>query len=220
MALSVSPAIKVFALLGMLVALLMGGGFFVMGNEQQAVSAPLPTPAELVKRKAAKTGSNAHPPAKALPVKAKTRVARSAPVATPKAAAKATAQKATAKPNVPAKAKPKAVPRVGRDGLPLSISRALAANAVVVVSLYGANWKIDSMARDEASAGARAAHAGFVALDVTRASSAAEALMLKYDTIFRAPTVLVFRRGGELSLQLDGFRDRDTIAQAAANARQ
>ena len=75
------------------------------------------------------------------------------------------------------------------------------------------------MARDEAAAGARAAGAGFVALDVTTAGRAAEALMLKYDTVFHAPAVLVFRGAGELALQLDGFRDRDTVAQAATNAR-
>jgi thiol:disulfide interchange protein len=109
---------------------------------------------------------------------------------------------------------------IAANGLPTSILRALASHEVVVVSLYGGGWKIDPMARDEASAGARAAGAGFVALDVTSAVRAAEALMLKFDTVFRAPAVLVFRGDGELALQLDGFRDRDTVAQAATNARQ
>jgi len=129
----------------------------------------------------------------------------------------------TKRPAPAAKAKAPRKPSVSRlvatNGLPMSIMRALASNDVVVVSLYGGGWKIDPMARDEASAGARAAGAGFVALDVTTAGRAAEALMLKYDTIFRAPAVLIFRRGGELALQLDGFRDRDTVAQAATNAR-
>jgi hypothetical protein len=203
-ALTVSPAIKVFALLGMVVALLMGGAFFVMGGSQDTVAASQPLPA--------------------LPTKKKVKVAPS-PAAAKKSATPA------AKPTPKAKSKPKPAPAVpspkktelnrliATNGLPVSIMRALKAHGVVVVSLYGGGWKIDPLARDEAAAGARAAGVGFVGLDVTTAARAAEALMLKYDTIFRAPAVLVFRGDGELALQLDGFRDRDTVAQAAANAR-
>jgi hypothetical protein len=203
-ALTVSPAIKVFALLGMVVALLMGGAFFVMGGSQDTIAASQPLPA--------------------LPTKKKVKVAPS-PAAAKKSATPA------AKPTPKAKSKPKPAPAVpspkktelnrliATNGLPVSIMRALKAHGVVVVSLYGGGWKIDPLARDEAAAGARAAGVGFVGLDVTTAARAAEALMLKYDTIFRAPAVLVFRGDGELALQLDGFRDRDTVAQAAANAR-
>jgi hypothetical protein len=205
-ALTVSPAIKVFALLGVVVALLMGGAFFVMGGSQDTVAASQPLPA--------------------LPTKKKVKVAAS-PAAAKKSATPA------AKPVPKAKSKPKAKPAapvtaskkaelnrlIATNGLPVSIMRALESHGVVVVSLYGGGWKIDPLARDEAAAGARAAGVGFVGLDVTTAARAAEALMLKYDTIFRAPAVLVFRGDGELALQLDGFRDRDTVAQAAANAR-
>ena len=211
MALTVSPAIKVFALLGLLVALVMGGAMFVMGGSQETVAASEPLPA--------------------LPSKKQVKVLDTPAVAQKAAAAansrikKATAAapKPAAKPAPAAKAPRKAAsPRrvVAANGLPTSIVRALVSHEVVVVSLYGGGWKIDPMARDEASAGARAAGAGFVALDVTSAVRAAEALMLKFDTVFRAPAVLVFRGDGELALQLDGFRDRDTVAQAATNARQ
>jgi hypothetical protein len=209
-ALTVSPAIKVFALLGVLVALVMGGAMFVMGGSQETVAASEPLPA--------------------LPTKKKVKVLDTPAVAKKTAAAaNARIKKATvaaptpaAKPAPAAKAPRKAEPRrlIAANGLPTSIVRALASHGVVVVSLYGGGWKIDPMARDEASAGARAAGAGFVALDVTSAVRAAEALMLKFDTVFRAPAVLVFRGDGELALQLDGFRDRDTVAQAATNARQ
>jgi thiol:disulfide interchange protein len=208
-ALTVSPAIKVFALIGVLVALVMGGAFFVMGGSQETTAAsepllPLPT-------KAKKTAAAAN-----------LRVAKAGTPASGSAGKKAaakTAPKAAAKSTPKPAAKPKPTPSVAKNGLPMSIARALAANEVVVVSLYGGDWKIDPMARDEAAAGARAAGVGFVALDVTSASSAADALMLKYDTIFRPPAVLVFRRGGQLAMQLDGFRDRDTVAQAATNVR-
>ena len=215
MALTVSPAIKVFALLGMVVALLMGGAFFVMGGSQETVdaSAPLPTLAPKKKVKVVDAPTIAKKSAAAANARVK------------KAAAPAPAAAAAAKPKPKAavvskpKAPRKAQPLVASNGLPAAIMRALASNDVVVVSLYGGGWKIDPMARDEAAAGARAAGAGFVALDVTTAGRAAEALMLKYDTVFHAPAVLVFRRGGELALQLEGFRDRDTVAQAATNAR-
>jgi thiol:disulfide interchange protein len=200
-ALTLSPAIKVFALLSMLVALVMGGALFVMGGSQETVAATEPLPALPSKAKETAAAANA-------------RVRKAGPAPT-----KPTVRpKATAKPASKPVAKSKRVGKVAKNGLPISIARALAAHEVVVVSLYGGGWKIDPMARDEASAGARAAGVGFVALDVTSAGSAAETLMLKYDTVFRVPTVLVFRRGGELALQLDGFRDRDTVAQAATNA--
>jgi hypothetical protein len=211
-ALTVSPAIKVFALLGVLVALVMGGGFFVMGGSQETVAASEAAPALPTKKKVGVMDAPAV--AKKTAASANTRVKKAA----------APEAKPAAKVKTSVKPKPKAATKplahlVATNGLPMSIMRALASNDVVVVSLYGGGWKIDPMARDEAAAGARSANAGFVALDVTTAARAAEALMLKYDTIFRAPAVLVFRGDGELAMQLDGFRDRDTVAQAATNAR-
>ena len=213
MALTVSPAIKVFALLGMFVALLMGGAFFVMGGSQETVdaSAPLPTLAPKKKVKLVDAPAVAKKTAAAADARVKK-------AAAPSAGAVAKPEPKTAAAPRP-KAPHKAQPLLAKNGLPVAIMGALASHDVVVVSLYGGGWKIDPMARDEAAAGARAAGAGFVALDVTTAGRAAEALMLKYDTVFHAPAVLVFRGGGELALQLDGFRDRDTVAQAATNAR-
>lgn len=214
MALTVSPAIKVFALLGVLVALVMGGAFFVIGGSQETVSSSAPLLALPSKKKVGATEAPA--------VARKT--AASANARVKKVAATEAKPVPKAKPSVKPKPKPKAASKplahlVATNGLPISIMRALASHDVVVVSLFGGGWKIDPMARDEAAAGARSANAGFVALDVTTAARAAEALMLKYDTIFRAPAVLVFRGDGELAIQLDGFRDRDTVAQAATNAR-
>jgi acyl-CoA synthetase (AMP-forming)/AMP-acid ligase II len=211
-ALTVSPAVKVFALIGLVVALLMGGAFFVMGSQETlAASEPLPA---LPSKKKVKKVLDAAAAAKKTAAAAKPRAKKAA------ASARAVApQKSKPAPAAKSSRKPKLNRLIATNGLPVSIMRALASHDVVVVSLYGGGWKIDPMARDEASAGARAAGVGFVAFDVTTAGRAAEALMLKYDTVFRVPTVLVFRRGGELALQLDGFRDRDTVAQAATNAR-
>jgi hypothetical protein len=197
-ALTVSPAVKVFALIGVVLALVMAVAFFLMGGAQEPAAAAEPLPS-LPSKKAGVVSTPATKPAKKPAAAAAKAVRPKAPAAKKVRAAKA--------------------PAVAKNGLPMSIARALAAHDVVVVSLYGEDWKIDPMARDEAAAGAQAAGAGFVGLDVTSANAAAEALILKYDTIFRAPAVLVFRRGGELAVQLDGFRDRATVAQAAANAR-
>ena len=46
----------------------------------------------------------------------------------------------------------------------------------------------------------------------------AEALTLKLGIMLRAPTVLLFTSGGKLANTLEGFRDRETVGQAALNA--
>jgi hypothetical protein len=221
MALSVSPAVKVFALLSVVVAVVVGGGMFMLGGQETA-SAPLADPSELIRKKNAAAGKETRGVAG---VASKSRASSEAGASSNEATraaetgAKAQPKQGSAPATLAAKARAKPVPRIAKNGLPYAVARALRTNDVVVVALYGEDWKIDQLARDEAAAGARFARAGFVALDVTTASSAADALVLKYDTVFRAPAVLVFRRGGELALQLDGFRDRDTVAQAATNAR-
>jgi hypothetical protein len=106
------------------------------------------------------------------------------------------------------------------DGLPLAISRALAMHAVVVAVLYDPQARMDAISTSEAKAGAALAHAGFVPVNVLRRSEIqAIAEQLR---VIHAPTVLVFRRPspGEpaLYVQLTGFADKETVAQAAQNA--
>jgi hypothetical protein len=62
-----------------------------------------------------------------------------------------------------------------------------------------------------------AAGAGFLAVDVLKEKSAAA--VVKRSDIRSTPTVLVFRRGQKLTTQFEGVVDRETVAQAAANAR-
>jgi hypothetical protein len=208
--LTLSPAVKIFALLGVLATLALGAGMFVLGGAEEDVvldEAALVAEIKLAK----KTAKSAN---------ARTKVSATAtkPEATAKPATKPVAKPA-AKPAAKPKAtpKPKAKPAVAANGLPTSIVSALASSPVVVVSLFDDDAKVDPMAHDEAQAGAKLANAGFVALDVTRDQKAAEALMLKLGSVLRAPMVLFFVRSGELKLALDGFRDRDTVAQAALN---
>jgi hypothetical protein len=137
-----------------------------------------------------------------------------APVATPPKPAPPAAAKRKAKPARPAKpTKPKVKLNTG---LPPALARALTARPVAVVSLVTPEAVLDEMAAKEAAAGARAAGASFVTVDVSSERQARPfAVMLG---VLEAPTVLVFERPGELFVRLDGFADLDTVAQAAENA--
>lgn len=104
-----------------------------------------------------------------------------------------------------------------RDRLPVAIQQALASNHVVVVALYDPAAKIDETALKEAGAGAQLAGSTFVPIDVTQDDVAS--LNARYGVI-QDPAVLVLRPPGDLVVRIDGFADRDTVAQAAANASQ
>lgn len=104
-----------------------------------------------------------------------------------------------------------------RDRLPAAIQQALVSNHVVVVSLYDPRAKIDDVALKEAAAGAQLAGVTFVPVDVTQ--SDVDPLNKHYGVI-QDPAVLVLRPPGDLVVRIDGFADRDTVAQAAANAAQ
>ncbi len=210
MSLAVSPAVKIFALVGVLGALVLGLGMMLMGGETEAE----PTAIALPTKKQGVLDAPAR--AKKVAAQAKADAAAKKAVATPAVA------KPTAKPVAPAKvAKPavaKPAPLVATNGLPNSIMLALRSHNVVVVSLWGTGGKIDAMSRDEAAAGAAAVGAGFVSLNVLERGREAEALTLKLGTMLRAPTVLLFTSGGTLANTLEGFRDRETVAQSALNA--
>jgi hypothetical protein len=190
---NVSAPIKIFALVGLFAAVALGGGMMLLGNGQtEADAAPIVIPSKK----------------KASPVRAPAAVEKKA------AAPKSAKPKAAAKPaGAPVKPQP-----VAANGLPRQIALALRRHDVVVVSLWGTGGKIDGVARDEAAAGAAAAGAGFVALNVIGDARAAEALTLELDTVLRAPGVLLFTGSDTLANKLDGFRDRETVAQAALDA--
>lgn len=200
MSLAVSPAVKVFALLGILGALVLGLGMMLMGGE----TATEPTAAVLPSKQQGLLNA----PARAKKVAAKANAAAVKP------------KPAAAKPAPKAKAasKPAVVRPVATNGLPTRIMVALRSHNVVVLSLWGTGGKIDAMSRDEAAAGASAVGAGFVSLNVIEQGREAEALTLKLGVMLRAPSVLLFTRGGNLVNSLDGFRDRETVGQAALNA--
>jgi hypothetical protein len=110
------------------------------------------------------------------------------------------------------------------DGMPAALALALRESPVVVVALYAPSSPVDSATRDEARQGAGMAGAGFVALNIADDKVAAPLTSLltgagtAADRVLDDPAVLVFQRPKTLFVRLNGFADRDTVAQAAANA--
>jgi len=96
------------------------------------------------------------------------------------------------------------------------LEKQLAAHRVVVIVFHTPGTDLDAHAVREARAGAAAANAGYLAVDVTK-ESAVEGLAAEYE-VLEAPTVLVIVRGGELRSRFAGVVDRLTVAQAVTNA--
>lgn len=97
------------------------------------------------------------------------------------------------------------------------LERALANHRAVVVLFYTPDASYDALQTREARAGAQTGGAGFLALDVSSDRKIA-ALATKYD-VRDAPAILVFRRGPRVVVRLNGYADREAVAQAAVNAR-
>ena len=104
----------------------------------------------------------------------------------------------------------------GQQPLPREIAAALATGRIVVVLLYDPRVKLDQAAFLEASAGADLAHASFTAVDVS--TSDVDVLSTRY-AVLHDPSILVLKsKAATLVVKIDGFVDRDTVAQAAAAA--
>jgi hypothetical protein len=201
---NVSGPVRVFALVGALAALGVATWLFLLGGfSPTAASEPVKEikPLHPVKKAVAATLPAPKPKAKAQPKTA----ARPAAKAKPK-------PKALVKPK-PA-VKPKAV--ANPNQLPLAVARAFTRNAIVVVSLYDPESKVDRIALGEARAGARRAGVGFVGLNVLDRRDS-EALTRKLG-VLSAPAFFLFKRPGELVMRIDGFADSELVAQAAIAA--
>jgi hypothetical protein len=199
MTLTVSPQIKIFALVAILGAVGLGGGLMLLGHGSGSAAAPKVIKPLHPVHKLHAPATPAKPVVKAKPaahaVKAAPKPKRAATVTTP-----------TASP-----------PAVAPNGLPGAIDAALRRNPVVVVSLYDPQADVDAASVGEAAAGAKLAGAGFVALNVM---SQQQALALtKKLGVLPDPALLVYRRPGDLVTRINGFADRETVAQAAKNAK-
>lgn len=194
---SLSPRVRILAAAGVLAVAALAAGFMLLGGNPSSSQAALKTikplhPVNKTAKKAALAKVSARKPAKKLAPKPVRRTAKPRPAVI--------------------------------DGMPAALAHALATHRVVVVSLYAPRSSVDTMATAEARRGATLAGAGFVAFSVAdeQVVSPLTALLsgaqTAADRVLDGPAVLVFQRPRTLFVRFNGFADRDTVAQAAANA--
>lgn len=135
--------------------------------------------------------------------------------AAPASKPKATAPDAKAEAAPQPKAAAEAAPKTGSD-IPPALARALRKSGVVVVALYLPRSRVDAIAAAEAAAGAKVAGAGFVGINVLDEDESRP--LVEKIGVLGDPSVLVYSRPAELKQRLEGFADRQTVAQAAATA--
>ena len=101
-------------------------------------------------------------------------------------------------------------------GLPGPIRYALLRHRSVVVAIHGRGG-FDAVAAEEARAGASLAHTSFLSLDVRKPRYATP--IAAFADSISDPAVIVVRRPGIVVKRLEGFHDRQVVAQAAHDAR-
>ncbi len=197
MTFALSPPVRYAALLALLAAVLIGGGMTMLGHGESSAAA---TP-HAIKH---------HPFGVGLK---KQTAATSKKQSTHAAKPKATPPVSVA-PKAPEQ--PSAVLAAIAAGLPNSIAAALGRQRVVVVSIYNPYSEVDGIAFAEARAGAKNAGVGFVGLNVL--SQAQVGKLTQTLGLLPDPGFLVYTRPGTLVARINGFADKETVAQAAQNA--
>jgi hypothetical protein len=189
--LTLSPQMRVVALVGLLAALALAGGMFFLTRSQADAGAGDLSGSELAQ--------------------ALTPVQKPATATTPTPAATPKPRRATAA----VKAKPK--PLVAENGVPTAILEALRRSPAAVVSLTAGGADIDRLTLAEAAAAAKSAGVPYVRIDVLQ-PELGRAIARTFGVV-EAPATLVYQRPTSLFLKLDGYADSATIAQAAENAK-
>ena len=190
MELSISPQMRVVALVGLLAVFALAGGMLFLTRSQAAAPEGELSASEL---------------SQALQPVTKAKPAAVAPTRTPAA--------------VKAKPAPAAKPRplVNEDGVPTAIVAALRRSPAAVVALTARGSQIDRTTLAEAKAGARAAGVPYVQIDVLNAQLG-RAIARTFGVV-EPPATLIYKRPTALFLTLEGYADSATIAQAAENAK-
>ncbi len=240
MNLTLSPPIRIAAIAGLLLAVAFAGVTLMLGRSHPSSATQTPpvtraqtttthrTAASPAKTTTATTATHKTTAAKATTHKAapattkqKTPAAAAAkPVTAAKTTAKTAAKHTTAKQTAKQTAKHKVVHGNLVDAsLPQPLQWQLSQHKIVVVSIYDPQSDVDAISVAEAHAGATAAGAGFLLVNVLDNSLAGLLTgVLPGGGLLPDPGVLIYRAPGTLALRIDGFADRDAIAQAAANA--
>jgi hypothetical protein len=103
------------------------------------------------------------------------------------------------------------------QNLPGPLRHALHQSKLVVAVIWAPGVAGDGDAVQAARQGAKAAHVGFTALNVNQDPVAAA--LAAWVPHASDPTVLVVGRPGQIVTELDGWVDKDMVAQAALDAR-
>jgi len=236
--LTISPQIRILALVGLLAIVALGGSMLVLGRSHTTA------PPALGQRHGSATPSK-----RTVPVHSKTHVTNAPAHTKRRAAVKTTSPATHAKKTAPATAHNAAVTHKATThkatthkatthkatthkhatskfrgnpvyaDLPVPLQWELSHHKVVVVSFYDPNADVDAISVAEAHAGATAAGAGFLLVSVldNKVAGILTAL-LPSGGLLPEPGVLVYRAPGTIAVRFDGFADRDSVAQAAANA--
>jgi len=200
---TLSPPVRYAALLGLLAAVLIGGGTTMLGHRESTVA-----PAPVIKH---------HPFGSGVKHQAARTTAKKHPATTTHAAAATKPKRAQAAPHAKAPAQPSAADKAALEaGLPAPVARALGQHGVVVVSLYNPYSEVDGIAFAEARAGAQLAGVGFVPLNVL--SQAQVEKLTEQLGLLPDPGLLVYTRPAALVARISGFADKETVAQVAQNA--
>jgi hypothetical protein len=189
--LTLSPPVRIAALIGLVAAVLLGGGMMTLGRGAATEAIPHtidPHPFGVKKKAAATT-----------------------PAKTPAAPATRSLAPVTRAPQ-----RPSAMVAALKAGLPLPIAKGLGQHPVVVVSLYNPYSQVDGISFAEARAGAQLAGVGFVPLNVLSQAQAGK--LTEQLGLLPNPGLLVYVRPSTLAARISGFADKETVAQAAYNA--
>jgi hypothetical protein len=199
---ALSPPVRYAALLALLAAVLIGGGMTTLGHGGSTAAA---TP-HVIKHHPFGLGSKKQ--TTAAPKK------HSSHATKPKATTPKATPHVAAAPKAPEQ--PAAVLAAIAAGLPNPLAAALGRKQIVVVALYNPYSDVDGIAFAEARAGARIAGVGFVGLNVL--SEAQVGKLTQTLGLLPDPGFLVYTRPGTLVAKINGFADKETVAQAAQNA--
>ncbi len=104
-----------------------------------------------------------------------------------------------------------------KSGFPAPVDRALRHRGVVVVVVYLPGAAVDALVRTEARAAAISSRAGYVAISALNERLAGS--LVARTGFLPDPAVVIVKRPGVVTSRLS-VTDRETIAQAVAQARQ
>jgi hypothetical protein len=203
---TISPQIRILAVVGLLAAVGLGASLLVFGHGASKTAESAATTHATQRSSTPSTPTHATPRMHTAP-------------ATP-----APAAKHTAKTHAASRTHAKKTKSAGFRGnrvyatLPRPLQWELAHHKVVVVSLYNPSSDVDAISVAEAHAGAIDAGAGFLLVSVldNKVAGILTAL-LPGGGLLPDPGVLIYRAPGDIAIRLDGFADRASVAQAATN---